>query len=180
MLHAFTAQLGFASLEEPSGISALGIDPIAIIAQGITFLMLFFLIKKYALGRIIAAMQKRKERIEASLKAAGEIEQKEAQLKEQIERLLSSARADADDILHKAKAEAREQIVQSEAHAKKRAEDILGENQERIAQEVQKAKLELKAEVADLVSDATGAILRESLSANQERKLIEMYLKEVL
>jgi F-type H+-transporting ATPase subunit b len=180
MPNAFTVQLGFASTQEPGGISALGIDPLAIMAQGVTFLVLFFLIKKYALGRILAAMERRRKLIEESLKTARAIEQKEAELKEHTMKLLSAARADADEILHKAKEQAREQITQAEMHAKKRAEQILGENQERIAQEVQKAKVELKSEVADLVSDATGAILRESLSAAQERKLIEMYLKEVL
>jgi F-type H+-transporting ATPase subunit b len=180
MIHFLAPQLGFAITEEPSGISALGIDPLAILAQGLTFLVLYVVIKKYALTKILAVMQKRRETIEASLKVATELEQKQAELEASIAKLLKEARSEADDILHKARQESIERIKSAEITAKRRAEDILKENELRISHELTKAKNELKGEVADLVSDATGAVLRESLSPTHERKLIEMYLREVL
>lgn len=180
MIHLLAPQLGFAATTEPSGISALGIDPLAILAQGLTFLVLFFVIKKFALGKIVTAMQKRRETIEGSLRIAADLEQKQVDLEARVAKVLRDARSEADDILQKAQDDARERLKTAESFAKKRADDILVENELRIAHELAVAKRELKGEVADLVSDATGAILRESLSSSHERKLIELYLKEVL
>lgn len=180
MIHFLAPQLGFAVTEEPSGIAALGIDPLAILVQGATFLILFFFVKKYALGKIVASLEKRRKTIEGSLHVAADLEQKQAELEARVAKVLKEARSEADDILHKARADAQEHIKTAENMAKRRADDILSENELRIAHELTKAKQELKGEVADLVSDATGAVLRESLSSSHERKLIEMYLKEVL
>ena len=180
MIQLLTPQLGFAITEGPSGISALGIDPLAILAQGVTFLVLFFVIKKFALSKILLAMQRRRETIEASLQVAADLEQKQAELEMRIAKMLHEARTEAEDIVRKAGVEALERSKTTEATAKRRAEDLLRENDIRITHEILKAKRELKGEMADLVSDATGAVLRESLSSTHERKLIEMYLKEVL
>ena len=92
--------------------------------------------------------------------------------------MLEDARSEAEDMLNKAGDDARQRLLKAEEFAKLRAEDILNENQLRIATEMAKARRELKNEVADLVADTTGEILRDSLSVAQEKKLIDIYLKE--
>ena len=160
------------------GFSALGIDPLAILAQEVTFIVLLVLIKKYALDKIVVALEKRQKAIADSLQNANDIEAQKSELEKKIAKMLEDARSEAEDMLNKAGDDARQRLLKAEEFAKLRAEDILNENQLRIATEMAKARRELKNEVADLVADTTGEILHDSLSVAQEKKLIDIYLKE--
>ena len=54
----------FGAAEETKGIGALGIDALAILAQAATFLILFLIIKKFALEKIVATLEKRRKTID--------------------------------------------------------------------------------------------------------------------
>lgn len=180
MIQLFISQFAATTVEEASGISALGIDPLAIVAQGATFVALFFILKKFAFGKIAAVLQKRRDEIEKSIVRAEKISKQESELERRIESMMFTARGQATELLQKTKAEAAELIADAEAAARSRADDIIRDNHARIAREVDTARQELRAELAGLVADTTSAILRDSMTQAQERKLIETYLREVL
>ena len=54
--------------EEPAGIAALGIDPLAILAQAGTFLVLFWVVKKFALNKISATLEERRKTIDQGVR----------------------------------------------------------------------------------------------------------------
>ena len=62
-------------MAEPSGIAALGIDLKILIAQLVNFLLLYFLLSKFAFGPLGKILEERRKRIEESEKRAQEIEQ---------------------------------------------------------------------------------------------------------
>lgn len=175
-VHTFAASAG----AEEEGIAALGIDPLAILIQAITFLVLFFLIQKLALNKIVATLEERRKTINRGLHLTGEMDAMKADLDARVEKALKKARTDADVILHEARLESSELIKAAEEAAGRKADAILKDASAKIDRDIAAAKKDLKNEVVGLVAEVTGAVLREKVTSSEDRKLTEKYLKEVL
>lgn len=166
--------------EASEGIGALGLDPFALLAQAVTFLVLFWVIKKYALNGIVRNLQKRDEDINRGLHLTAEMDKAKAELDERVEKILKKARKDADDIIVEARNESGEIIKTAEESANRRAEEIIRTAEGKIERDITEARAELKGEMAGLITEATEAILGEKLDAGNDRKLVERYLGESL
>lgn len=167
-----------AAAEESEGIAALGIDPITILVQGATFLVFFFIIKKYALGKIVNTLEQRRTTIEGSLDKAEELQKQNEEAEKRVNALLHEARGEAEDVIAKSKAEASSIVAAAEESAAKRAEKIVADGKLQIQAEVQKAEKELKKQTLALVAAATEAVLQEKVDTKTDHALIEKALKE--
>lgn len=165
---------------ESEGIAALGLDPFAILAQTFTFLVLFWVIKKYALDKIVANLDKRHNDIDRGLHLTAELDKEKAELDERVEKVLKSARKDADAIIAEAHTESGKIVQAAEGTATRKAEEILRAAEGKIEQDIANARDGLKAEMAGLITEATEAILNQKLDSNADRKLVEKYLEESL
>lgn len=166
--------------EEAQGIAALGLDPIAIAAQLITFLLLFWVVKKFALDGIVKNLQKRNEDINRGLHLTAEMDKQKAELEERVDAVLKTARQDADGILAEARKESGQIIKAAEESAGRKADEILRAAEGKIERDIADARRGLRTEMAGLVSEATEAILGEKLNDGGDRKLVENYLKEAM
>lgn len=164
--------------EEPQGIAALGIDPWAILAQAVTFLVLFWVIKKFALDKIVATLETRRKTIDKGVTLGLEMEKEKEQLDEKVEALLQKARREADKIIAESQTEAGAIIKEAEAAASRKADALMVEAHNRIEDDIQRAKKELKQEMVQLVGQATEAIIREKVDATKDARLIERVLEE--
>ena len=169
-----------AAEESSEGIGALGISLPAIIASTITFLVLFFVVKKYALGPIVSNLEKREDDINRGLHLTSEMDKEKAALDEKVEKTLQAARSDADAIIAEANSESGRIIQAAEESATTRADEILRAAEGKIERDIVEARQGLKTEMAGLVTDATEAILDEKLDAANDRKLVEKYLQEAM
>jgi F-type H+-transporting ATPase subunit b len=167
-----------ASTEESQGIAALGIDPLAILAQGATFLLFLFLIKKFALGKIVKTLEDRREAIEGSLDKAEELTKQNEEAEKRVNSLLSDARKESEDIINKSHEEAGSIIATAEDKAGEKAEKIIADGKAQIEQQVAKAQEQLKKETLSLVAQATEVVLGESVDAKKSEALIKKALKE--
>lgn len=168
----------FAATEEAQGIAALGIDPLAILAQGVTFLLLFFIIKKFALGKIVATLEDRRKTIEGSLDKAEELNKQNEEAEKRVNALLGKARKEAEEIVGKSREEAGSIVAEAESSAVAKAEKIIADGKLQIEAEVLKAREALKKETLDLVAQATEAVLAESVDAKKHEVLIKKALQE--
>lgn len=164
---------------EPEGIAALGIDPLAILAQAVTFLLLFFLIKKFALGKIVKTLEDRRKTIDKGVLLGLEMEKEKTELDNRVEEILAKARGEADKIIAGGQKEAGELLKQAEDDAKRKADALMADAHNRITEDIEKAKDELKRDMVNLVSHATAAVIREKVNADKDAKLIENILEEV-
>lgn len=164
--------------EEPQGIAALGIDPWAILAQGITFLVLFFLIKKYALGKIVETLEERRKNIEGSLDKAEELNKQNEEAEKRVGALMQKARKEAEGVISKSHEEAGSIVQQAEDSATEKAEKIIQDGEARIEAQIGKAREELKKETLDLVAQATSVVLDEKVDAKKHEALVKKALKE--
>jgi len=165
---------------ESEGIGALGLDVFAIGAQAITFLVLLWLVKKYALDGIVKNLDKRHNDISRGLHLTAEMDKEKAALDEKVEKVLKAARGDADAILAEAKTESGKIIQAGEESATRRADDIIRTAEGKIESDIANARQELKGEMAGLITEATEAILTEKLDSAGDRKLVEKYLSEAI
>lgn len=166
------------AVEETSeGIGALGLSLPAIIASAITFLVLFIVVKKYALTGIVANLEKRENDISRGLHLTSEMDKKAAELETTVEKTMKAARVEADAILADAKTETGKIIQAAEESANRRAEEIMKTAEGKIESDISNARDELKGEMAGLITEATEAILSQKLDAKSDRKLVEDYLK---
>lgn len=167
-----------AATEESQGIAALGIDPLAILAQGATFLLLFFIIKKFALGKIVKTLEDRRVTIESSLDKAEELNKQNEEAEKRVNTLLGEARKEAEAIITKGREEASAVIAEAESVAVKKAEKIVADGKSQIEAEVIKAREALKKETLGLVAQATAVVLEESVDAKKHEALIKKALQE--
>lgn len=164
--------------KESEGIAALGIDPIVILAQGITFLIFFFLIKKFAFSKIVKTLEDRRKNIEGSLNKAEELTKQNEEAEKRVAAVLSEARKEAEDIIGKGHEEAGGIIQAAEDSAGAKAEKIVADGRAQIQNEVIKAREELKKEMLGLVSQATSVLLEEKVDAKKSEALVKKALKE--
>lgn len=164
--------------EQPQGIAALGIDPLAILAQMATFVVLFIVIKKFALDKIVANLEERRKTIDAGVRLGQEMEAEKEKLDEQIEKTLQKARNQADEIIAEAHEESGKLVKSAEDKANEKVETMLSDAQAKIDSEVTRAKRDLEKETLELVARATESIIKEKLDATKDAKLMTRSLEE--
>lgn len=169
--------LHFATTESASGVAAFGVNIKALIFQLVTFLIVLWILNKYAIKKIVVVLDKRREELELSLKNAEEAKQLLADADSKSDELIAEARKQADGIMSTANTEATELIKVIEQKADKKAERIIAEAREQLAHDVAAAKAMLKKDSAKLVAEATGVVLQEKLSSSNDAKLIQKSLE---
>ena len=169
----------FGATEQASGIAALGIDPLAILAQALTFLVLFFVLKKFAMKGIVDTLEKRRKTIDDGVRLGLEMETEKAKLDEQVEILLQKARGEADKIIAQAHDESGSIVKEAEAKAIAKVEIMLKDAEAKIDEEIIHARKALQQETLTLVADATEKIIQTKLDQRRDAGLIEKALQEV-
>jgi len=148
--------------------------------QSIIFIALIFLLRKFAWGPILNAVNDREQSIEKALESAEEAKKKMAQLTSDNENLLNQARAERDAMLKEAK-EIKEGIVSdAKGIANKESEKIIASARESIQHEKMAAITELKNQVASLSIEIAEKILKDELSsADKQKAIIDNVVKDI-
>lgn len=162
---------------EASGIAALGFDPKAFLIQLITFLLIFYILKRFAFKRIVDLLEKRRKTIEEGVTLSAKMAQEKEKLDKEISRLRVEARKDAEQLLDDTKAQATVVLKEAEASAAERANQIIEEARAKIDDETARARRKLEKEMVGLVVEATEAVTREKLDAKKDGVLITEALK---
>lgn len=138
--------------------------------QTLLFLILLFLLKKYAWKPILDAVNEREGKIQGALDAANEAEVKMAELTSQNENLLKEARIERDAILKEAKEVKNSMIAEAKSEATDAANKVMEDAKSQMEMEKGKAVAELKGQVATLSIEIAEKILKGELSdkAKQE------------
>jgi F-type H+-transporting ATPase subunit b len=145
----------------------------------LSFVIALLVLRKYAFPAISEALDKRQRAIEESIDAANRSKaESEALLAEYRERL-KEARAQADEIVASAR-KAGDEVQRSSAEAGQAKRDELIEQAKRdIEGETRRAIQEIRSEVADLTVAATEKVTRKTLTAEDQKRLVEDALGEL-
>ena len=136
----------------------------------LSFLVVFFILKKYAWPSILGGLRKREQTIADSLAQAEKIKAEMAQMKNENEAILAKAREERSQMLKEAR-ETKDKIInEAKDQAKIAADKIITEAQAAINNQKMAALTEVKNEVGKLVIEVTEKILRRELSNKQAQE----------
>jgi F-type H+-transporting ATPase subunit b len=146
----------------------------------VAFLVVFFLLKKYAWPAIIKGLTERENGIAEALETAEKVKAEMAQMKNENEALLAKAREERAQLLKEAR-ETRDKIV-SEAKdlAKAEANKIIVEAQAAINQQKLAALTDVKNQVGNLVIEVSEKVLRRELANKADQETYINQLAEVV
>ncbi|MGB0175816.1 MAG: F0F1 ATP synthase subunit B [Owenweeksia sp.] len=147
--------------------------------QTLLFLVLLFLLRKYAWKPILTAVEKRETSIEDALNSAERAREEIEQLKSDNEKILKEARAERDTILKEAR-EIKEGIIsEAKEKASAQADKIIEQAQEQIENQKMAAITELKNQVAEMSIEIAERILRDELASKEKQSsLVQEQLKD--
>ena len=155
------------------------IDPKQIVIHAIGFLILLAILKKFAWGAMLGAMEARSKRIAEDFAAIERAKQEIAKLKGEYQDSLARIEEQAQAKIQQAVAEGRRVASEIEESSRASAREALEKSKEAIALEVAKARVELKEQVVDLAIQATHKILQQNLDEETDRRMIEAFIKEI-
>ncbi|MFZ1633964.1 MAG: F0F1 ATP synthase subunit B [Chitinophagales bacterium] len=152
-------------------------DPGLFIWTVLVFLILLWLLNKFAFGPIKDALKKREEGISDALHQAQKAREEMANMKADNEKILNEAREERSRMLREAK-DAKDQII-TEAREKANAEynRIVDEAKGAINNQKMAALIEIKNNVGNMVLEVSEKILRRELDNKADQ---EQYIKQLV
>lgn len=148
--------------------------------QTIVFLVLIFIMAKFAWKPILGAVNNREQSINDALASAEEARKEMQNLKADNEQLLRETRAEREAILKEAREIKDKVINEATIEAQQKANKIVAQAQETINLEKQAAMVELKNHVAALSIEIAEKVIRKELSSEKEQhQMIEKMLDDV-
>jgi F-type H+-transporting ATPase subunit b len=138
-----------------------------------------WVIWKFAWKHVLEILDSRKEKIAGEFKSIEDTKAQIEELKDQYRRQLEDIEKLRRQKISAALEEARGIAEQIKQLAHDQAADLLVKAREEIEYELSKAKQELKNSVIDLAISAAEKLIKEDLSPENDKKLIDGFLKMV-
>lgn len=160
-------------------MGALGIQWKILLAQTISFSIVFFVLWRFAYKPIFSMLQARREKIAEALASAEKIKMDVARTEAERQKILADAGDRANKLIEEgreAAARVREQETQKAIAA---AEQIVTKAREAAAQEHEHMLAQLKREVGRLVVQTTTTVTGKILTPDDQRRLAEETEKQL-
>ena len=154
-------------------------SPGLFIMQTVIFLVLIFIMVKFAWKPIMNSLNDREEGIQNALDAAEKAKLEMQNLNADNERLLKEARAEREEMLKEARDMKNKMIEDAKTEASESAAKLVAQAQASIESEKKAAIADLKSQVANLSVEIAEKVVRTELSnKDKQLKLVETMLGE--
>lgn len=151
-----------------------------ILWQAIVFILLFFLLAKFAWKPIINSLKDRERSIQDALDTAEKARHEMSQLKSDNEKLLQEAREERERILREAREVSIKMREEAQHEAKKISDKIVQDARAAINIEKQAAMKDIKVQVAMFSLEIAGKLIKKNLAGEKAQKeLVETYVKDL-
>jgi F-type H+-transporting ATPase subunit b len=135
----------------------------------LSFLIGFFLLKKFAWKPILQALSDRENSIAESIATAESMKIEMSNMKSENEMLLNQAREERSMMLREAKETKEKMINDAKEMAKEEANRIMVEAREQINHQKNAAIIDVKNQIGTLVIEVAEKVLRKELSNKAEQ-----------
>jgi F-type H+-transporting ATPase subunit b len=148
--------------------------------QLIIFLLVLFLLAKFAWKPILTALRDREDSIDNALRMAEQAKLEMQSLKAGNEKLLADARRERDEMLKEGQNIANQIVEKAKTAATEEGNRITQQARESIQQEKNQALAEVRNTAAQLSVDIAERLLRRELAdPAAQQQLVTEYLKDV-
>ena len=151
-------------------------DPGLLLWTLLAFLIVLFILKKFAWPAIIKGLNEREIGIAESLATAEKVKGEMIALKNENEALMAQAREERGIMIKEAKEQTLKMISEAKDKAKSEYDRIVADAQVAITQQKNAALTDVKNQVGALVIEVSEKILRRELSNKAEQ---EKYIKDL-
>ena len=155
------------------------LDPGLFIWTILTFLILFFVLAKFAWKPLLAALESRENIIKSSLEDAEKAKTELERLNAESEEIIAKARSEAQTIRVEAKSAAEKIKADVMVQAGEDAKKIRDETEKQIQVEKDKAINEIRQEVVNLTMTVAEKVIKKNLSKEDNQSLIEDSIKHL-
>jgi F-type H+-transporting ATPase subunit b len=154
-------------------LNTFGVEWPKFLAQLILFIVVYFVLKKFAFGPIIAMLEERRKRIEEGQLNAQKIKQQLAEAEQRHAEILAKASAEAQRMIDQARESAGHVADRKMQEAIASAEQIIAKAREASAMEYERSMDQLKRELGHLVVETTAKVTGKILNADDQKRLQE-------
>lgn len=150
-----------------------------IVTQILGFLIVLFVLRKYAWGPVLALLEDRREKIRLSFEDIDAQKVEIARLKSQYEAELKTIEAQARQRMNEAVAEGQKLAADIEASARERSRQELDKLKGDVEREYQVARVRFKEEMVTIALGAAERMVRDTLDRQKQAKLVEDFLSDL-
>jgi F-type H+-transporting ATPase subunit b len=165
--------------EEGGGDALIRPIPGLMIWTFVTFLAVFFFLRKLAFGRIQGLIDARRDRIREALDEADRAREEARQLRELTQQEREEAKLERERQLDEVRRQAQDQLRRAREDAGQDLQRRLEENQRAIEAENRKLREEIRRDVVELTLLASEKVTRKSLDADDQKRLIDETIAEI-
>lgn len=150
-----------------------------ILTQIVGFLLLLWLLRKYAWGPLLGVLDERRTRIATELEEIRKGKESLAQMKAEYDTKISEIENQARARIQEAVTEGQRMAREIAEGAREEAHQVLEKAKEDIHREMAKAKAQLRDEIATIAVSAAGKIVRQELNKQKDKELVLQYIDEL-
>jgi F-type H+-transporting ATPase subunit b len=154
-------------------VTTFGLEWPKFLAQLILFIIVYFVLKKFAFGPIIAMLEQRRKLIEEGQLNAQKIKQQLAEAEQRHTEILQKANAEAQKLIDQARESASHVADKKMQEAVASAEQMIAKAREASALEYERSMDQLKRELGHLVVETTAKVTGKILTPDDQKRLQE-------
>lgn len=150
-----------------------------IVAQVVSFLIFFAVMKKFLWKKVLELLDARKEAIAADYRKIETANESLARLKEAYCKKIAEIDVEARARITEARIEGERVAGEIRMKANLEGERLIENVRASLKDEIEKAKEDLKDTIVDLSIDVAEKIMQEKLSEENDRRLVEDFVREI-
>jgi F-type H+-transporting ATPase subunit b len=155
------------------------IDPKILVTQVIGFLIVLWVLKRYAWKPVLGLLEERRARIANDVASAEKLRHEAERIKAEYEEQLKGIEVQARQRIQAAVAEGQKVAEEIRTNAHREARAITEKAKADLEMEYKKARAELREEMVAMSLGAAERLLQERMDAPEHRKLVDRFLDEL-
>jgi len=160
-------------------LTVLQLDWQQVLSQALSFVVLLWLLRRFAWRPLLTLLDERRRHIETELARVAQSRDELARLQLDYTSRLAKIDDEARVKIQQAILEGKRIALEVQEQARAQASTILAKSKETIELELAKAKVTLRDQVAEMTIEATERVLHRKLDAKADRQLVDEVLDEV-
>ena len=143
------------------------------------FLILFFILRRFAFGPIAAAVESREKALEAAIDAAKADRDAAAKLLAEHQAQIEAARGEAQKLISDGRSVAEKMRGDLLEQTRREQQEMLERARREIDSEKDRAIAQLRKEAVDLALAGASKVIEQNLESAKNRQLVESYLSSI-
>lgn len=160
-------------------LEQLNLEPGALLVNIVGFMVLLWIVKRYAMGPVSEFMQQRSETIHKKIEDADAMRAAAASERDNLQDELDQMRAEVQEQIQHDRQRASEAIKEMQAEAQRQREQIIESGEAELERARQEMMAEIKQIATEMAVEVSEKVLREALDDTRQKQLTQSVIDDV-